>query len=94
MLRAGLEQTAGLWPSIEQAYGWVEQAAHLLNNKEGDDMLEVRRKYRELLGEMGRQSGERDLLPEAVSHFRKVTRSYWPGLFHCYEQEQLPRRNA
>ena len=27
----------------------------------------------------------------ALEHFRKVTRSYWPGLFHCYDVPELPR---
>ena len=27
----------------------------------------------------------------AFEHFRKVTRSYWPGLFHCYDVPELPR---
>jgi hypothetical protein len=26
-------------------------------------------------------------------HFRKVTRSYWPGLFACYTVPELPRTN-
>jgi hypothetical protein len=29
----------------------------------------------------------------AIRHFRKVTRSYWPGLFHCYDVPDLPRTN-
>ena len=32
-------------------------------------------------------------LAEAFDHFRKVTRSYWPGLFRCYDVEELPRTN-
>ena len=28
-----------------------------------------------------------------LAHFRKVTRSYWPGLFHCYHIADLPRTN-
>jgi hypothetical protein len=28
-----------------------------------------------------------------LDHFRKVTRSYWPRLFRCYEVEGLPRTN-
>lgn len=28
-----------------------------------------------------------------LSTFRKVTRSYWAGLFHCYDQADLPRTN-
>lgn len=29
----------------------------------------------------------------AIQHFLKVTRSYWPGLFHCYDIAGLPRTN-
>jgi len=29
----------------------------------------------------------------ALWHFLKITRSYWPGLFRCYEIDGLPRTN-
>ena len=32
-------------------------------------------------------------LAPAVAHFHKVTASYWPGLFHCYDVADLPRTN-
>ena len=32
-------------------------------------------------------------LATAVDHFVKVTRSYWPGLFHCYNVAAVPRTN-
>ena len=32
-------------------------------------------------------------LAEAADHFLKVTRSYRPGLFHCYAVVDLPRTN-
>ena len=32
-------------------------------------------------------------LGPAVAHFRKVTASYEPGLFHCYDVAGLPRTN-
>lgn len=28
-----------------------------------------------------------------MGHFLKVTKSYWPGLFHCYDLPDLPRTN-
>ena len=28
-----------------------------------------------------------------MGHFLKVSRSYWPGLFHCYTVPELPRTN-
>jgi hypothetical protein len=32
-------------------------------------------------------------LQGAFRHFVKVTRSYWPGLFACYDVADLPRTN-
>ena len=32
-------------------------------------------------------------LAAAVTHFAKVTASYAPGLFHCYDVDDLPRTN-
>ena len=32
-------------------------------------------------------------LADGIDHFLKVTNSYWSGLFHCYEFEDLPRTN-
>jgi hypothetical protein len=40
---------------------------------------------------MARQSAGAGDLVGALVHFRKVTRSYWPGLFHCYDVPELPR---
>jgi hypothetical protein len=28
-----------------------------------------------------------------LRQFLKVTKSYWPGLFHCYESADVPRTN-
>ncbi len=32
-------------------------------------------------------------LAPAVDQFQKVTASYWPGLFHCYDVPDVPRTN-
>jgi hypothetical protein len=82
-----------MWPAIEQGYRWVYQAAHLLENTEGHDVLVVRREYRALLVEMRGGSAHSDELAAAMTHFRKVTMSYWPGLFRCYETADVPRTN-
>ncbi len=42
---------------------------------------------------MARQAHRPGKLPAALRHFLKVTRSYWPGLFHCYDVPDLPRTN-
>lgn len=53
----------------------------------------VRRAYRLLLDEMRREQTALGGLAWAVAHFRKVTTSYWPGLFRCYTTPGLPRTN-
>ena len=92
-LTTGLRQTAELWPGLEHAYAWVHRAARLLNNEDGHDVLVVRREYRALLAEMERAQDWLGELAWAVPHFRKVTTSYWSGLFQCYEVAELPRTN-
>ena len=32
-------------------------------------------------------------LSDGIDHFVKVSRSYWPGLFACYDMEAVPRTN-
>ena len=93
LLSRGLSATAGLWPDIELAYGWVHQAAHLLGNHDGQDAAGVRVAYSALLDEMRQRWGEVGTLGPAIDHFLQVTDSYWPGLFHCYAVPDLPRTN-
>ena len=52
-----------------------------------------RRRYRGLLGAMARHAERARNLSGALATFGMVTRSYWPGLFHCYEVADLPRTN-
>src|SRR5260370_36622942 len=40
---------------------------------------------------MGGEQAVLGALGEAISTFLKVTESYWPGLFHCYDVADLPR---
>jgi len=42
---------------------------------------------------MSAQQATLGALAPAVDQFRKVTASYWPGLFHCYDLPDLPRTN-
>jgi hypothetical protein len=90
-LTKGLTETAALWLDVKQGYAWVHHAAHLLSN---DDKLEasgVRQSYETLLTEMKQTLMSSEPLATMLSTFRKVTTSYWPGLFHCYDHADLPR---
>jgi len=93
ILRKGLEATESLWPDIRLAFGWVHRLAAVLRNKKGSDAVGVRRRYRGLLGALARHRRAAGRLAEAFAHFLKVTRSYWPGLFACYDEPDLPRTN-
>jgi hypothetical protein len=88
-----LSKTTLTWPPIRVAFGWVHQAAHILANHEASDGPCVRRRLSGLVGAMTRHRPLTAELPGAVEHFLKVTRSYWPGLFHCYDTPDLPRTN-
>ncbi len=93
LIEHGLGQTASLWPDIEQAYKWIHQAAHILNNHEDEDAATVQRRFNGMVGAMARHRDRAGRLSDAIDHFGKVTRSYRPGLFHCYAVPDLPRTN-
>ena len=93
LIGRGLERTAPLWPAIERAYGWVRRAAQILGNAAAETAAVVRRRFDGLVGAMARHRASAGQLTEAVDHFRKVARSYRPGLFHCYAVPDPPRTN-
>jgi hypothetical protein len=93
ILQRGLDDTASLWPDVRMTYGWVQRAAHILNNEAQLGEAAVKRRLQGLLGAMTRHQARAGSLGPAVSHFIKVSRSYWPGLFHCYSVPELPRTN-
>jgi hypothetical protein len=93
ILEKGLLETCAFWEPIRTGYTWVHRAAHLLNNQEGLDVLVVRHLYRQLLATMGRFCDRDNLLGRAAIQFRKVSKSYWSGLFACYVHAELPRTN-
>jgi hypothetical protein len=90
-LAKGLEATAALWPDVRVAFGWVHRAAVILRNKAGLDAAGVRLRYRGLVGAIARHRRACGHLADAFAHFLKVTRSYWAGLFRCYDVADLPR---
>jgi hypothetical protein len=92
-LAQGLTETASLWSDVQQGYAWVRRAAHILTNAEKQKAMQVRQAYEVLLAEMEQAPSSSEALTTMLSTFRKVTTSYWPGLFHCYDHADLPRTN-
>jgi hypothetical protein len=71
----------------------VHRAARILNNRDEEGASVVRRRFDGLIAAMHRHRGKAGTLADAIGHFRKVARSYRPGLFHCYAVPGLPRTN-
>src|SRR6266700_5040590 len=92
-LTKGLTETASLSSDAQQGYAWVYRAAHLLTHDEKQKAAQVRHTYEVLLTEMEQAPTSSETLTTMLSTFRKVTTSYWPGLFHCYDHADLPRTN-
>lgn len=89
----GLSETGRLWPPVRTGFGFIHRAADILNNPKQHRGAAVRRRYRVLLRDLRRQSKKGGKLKSALTHFLKVTDSYWPGLFHCYDVADLPSTN-
>jgi hypothetical protein len=89
----GLEQTADLFTPVQELFGWVYRAAHELSNHDGLTGSGVRQRWDEVVRGMGRLAARRADLAGPLKHFVKVSRSYEPGLFHCYDVGDLPRTN-
>jgi hypothetical protein len=92
MIDRGLSATAEMWPPIRRAFGWVHRAAHVLGSEKTAGSV-IRGQLGGLLGAMTTHRASVGTLGEAVDHFVKVSRSYWPGLFACYDTPALPRTN-
>lgn len=79
---------------VRAAYEGVKRVSNILQNAHDLDGTSVKRQFRALLGAMAHhQHRNAPPLASMLAHFRKVTRSYWPGLFHCDQISELPRTN-
>jgi hypothetical protein len=78
---------------VRHVYQWIHQAAHILGNPTGQSGIEVRRAYDAFLAQVQEHQASAGSLAEGVAHFLKVTASYAPNLFACYDAPDLPRTN-
>lgn len=78
---------------MAELFGWVYRVAHELSNHEALGGSGVRSRWDGLIRELDGLARQRPDLSETLGHFVKVSRSYEPGLFHCYDVPDLPRTN-
>jgi hypothetical protein len=98
LIRKGLEKTAEMFAPVREGFRWLRRAAHVLGNEQGLSGKQVKRRLRRLLLQMRKaadeaEKGKQKELAADVRHFVKVSKSYEPGLFHCYDVKDLPRTN-
>ena len=75
------------------AWHWVHKAAHILGNEDGASARVVQRRFDGLLGAMSRHGHRAGALAPALQRFVHVARRWHAGLFHCYDNAELPRTN-
>ena len=92
VVRRGLFATERFWAPLETAQSWLVRAAEVLANEEQASAARVEEKYRELLEEVVKAKAD-EAVAEWATTFYKVSRSYWRGLFHCYDMPEVPRTN-
>ena len=92
-MNKGLEQTRDLFEPVEALFAGVYAVAHALGNAEEKPSGQVRLEWEaglKLVAEGGQKHAS---LKAAAEHLERVSRSYEPGLFQCYQTEGLPRTN-
>src|SRR5262249_28529196 len=90
-----VEETGGVSAAVRESYQWVKRAARILQNEGELPAKKVRRRSVQLLVRMRKAvatTGEPSVRA-GLKQFLKVTKSYWPGLFPCYESADVPRTN-
>jgi hypothetical protein len=93
LLTKGLQATAGLWPSLEHAYHFLDQAKTILANASQDTGQRVREEYLAHLARVREHLLALGPLTEAFEHFCHITENFAVGLFQCYDIAGLPRTN-
>jgi hypothetical protein len=93
LITDALAATADAWSPIRRAYRWVWEASRILANREGHARRDVEQAFVKVLRSIGVTKRHCGPLEDVLTHFLKVTRSYRSGLFHCYDDADIPRTN-
>ena len=81
------------YQSLAEGAGWLRDIAAILepptdHQVTGEQVAQYLRIYLDDLGRLPDLSPRLDAFRQ---HLDKVSMSYWPGLFHCYDLRNLPR---
>ena len=94
-LKAALAPFADTYDEIQRGAVWLRDISDILGPP-GDSILSSQDISGHLRGYLNAVMNESDgspLLQDFGHHLDKVSQSYWPGLFHCYDIPALARTN-
>jgi len=94
-IERALSPFAGDYQDLEQGAGWLRDIADILDPPSDSQVSgeQVAQQLRTYLDDLGRLPDLSSRLDAFRQHLDKVSLSYWPGLFYCYDLEGLPRTN-
>jgi hypothetical protein len=94
-LRSALSPFAEVYHALHQGAAWLRDIAYILEPMPTYPLSAtyVAGQLRSYLDTVQRQPEVPPILETFSRHLDTVSRSYWPGLFHCYEVPGLPRTN-
>jgi hypothetical protein len=93
LLQKGLQATEALFAQVRPLFALLLQGAQVLSNKEQATAEEVRTRFEDVLSQMRAHAKQSEVGRSALMHFLKVTHSYAPHLFFCYQIVDLPKTN-
>ena len=94
-LQSALAPFAQTYQEVQQGAAWLRDIAYILEPSapQVSSADQVANQLRDYLDTVRDRSDLAPPLATFGAHLDTVSRSYWPGLFHCYEVPALPRTN-
>src|SRR5207244_12663524 len=94
-LQGALAPFAQIYQEVRQGAAWLRDIAYILEPPTPHPLsaAHVAGQLRGYLDTVRRQPHVTPTVHEFALHLDKVSQSYWPGLFHCYDMPGVPRTN-
>ena len=94
-LQSALSPFAETYQALQQGAAWLRDIAYILEPTGPQPCKgeQVAKQLRDYLDTLRPRPDLTPTLGEFGHHLDTVSRSYWPGLFHCYDVPGLPRTN-
>jgi hypothetical protein len=94
-LQAALPSFATEYRDLQQGATWLQDISRILEPPDDSPTTgeQVARQLRAYLDDLLNLADLPPRLDAFRRHLDKVSTSYWPGLFHCYDLAELPRTN-